>query len=769
MADKTRSDIELIPPEGSEGVGMAVVQMMLDILKYREDLKVSEQFSRFYKLRQNKHWKHNSKTKLVSANLLGSHHNRTVNMLTDNYPTFNAVPAGDLGDDGEAMLSLLVKTIDNWWRDTEQQHILENTVATGEMYGTVGEMVTYDPEIDWPSGDVRTETIDPLYVSYYPPDCKDRDRAEAAIRWHKMTVREARRRWPDFADVLRGDMSLMQEIGDERNDRANAGTSRKYTFLDNVIRWFSGQQESSAGADEDCDELMIVDCWVKDYRLTDDGMPLYPGNIRRVIVTNAGDVVLDDRWNPSINPNMPADIQLSNYLYNRFPINIAQSITDPHSPFGFSDFQQLETLNIEINKALAQFTLYKDRASRLKLINPRDSGVTNEELDNRPGIINPTNHLVAQSIRYMDTPPMPVDITAAMALYKDFFNEVSGTFSDVTQGQKQGSSVIAAKAIGMLLEEASRMARGKIRNYSKLIRERGRMYLALAQQWYDTERYITHQQDGQEITDIVTREKLQIAGKINVVSGSTMPVSHIQRREEAIELAKLGIIDQEEVLKRFDWDNYRDVVTRMQNGPLGEFLGRLQTMGVPEPVLQVFKQIAPMDPKEIQREVEAGRLPHFIQMMQQVMGQQQQQPPNPEAMKLQLEQQKMQMQMQAEGQKVQVEAQKAQIEAQKAQAEIQKTMAEIELMRQKIETEITERQIKMQGLTLDYENIKVRKAEAVARIQSQERADAVKLAQAQTQHMDKSNRHVEAAEKLRQTSQAATYNERGMMSNNKEL
>ena len=70
-----------------------------------------------------------------------------------------------------------------------------------------------------------------------------------------------------------------------------------------------------------------------------------------------------------------------------------------------------------------------------------------------------------------------------------------------------------------------------------------------------------------------------------------MPVSDIYKREEAKDLFKLRLIDQEEILKILEIDNYQEIIQRMQQGPLGEYLQKLEKIGVPPPLLQMFEQI----------------------------------------------------------------------------------------------------------------------------------------------------------------------------------
>jgi hypothetical protein len=761
---KIQADTELLPPAGTEGVGIGIAQMLEQIFSYRDEIRLAERCVRYYKLRRNEHWKYNNKDlNLLSANLLGSHHQKTCNMLTDNNPTFNAVPGGQLGENAQEQLSLLENVTDAWWVDTEQQSNFEESVHVGELYGTVAEQVFYDVNQNFPLGEIDTKTIDPLYVSLYPPKCRTVDEAEAILTWYPMSVRKARREWPEVAAKLVGDMSLLDDIGDDRDEDSNHIKKSTQSVISGITKWLTRSDKSASTTDDD--DLFVVECWVKDYSTYDSGEPVYPGNIRRIRVANGGNVVLDDEFNPSLNPEIGPDLMMENYLFNRFPFSYIQPVTDPSSPFGYADFEQLEKLNIEFNKTMTQFAHFKDKTSRPKLLNPRDSGVTNQELDNMSGISNPTNHLVSQAIRYLDPPAMQADIMTGLNLYKDLFNEVAGSFNDVMQGQKAGSEVIAAKAIAMLLEEASRMARGKIRNYSKMLRERGRMFIALAQNWYDKPRYVSFQKQGHDEIQEVDRHALQIAGKINVVSGSTMPVSNIQRREEVLTLAQFGLVDQEYVLEKFNIDNYKDIIQRMQQGPIGQFVQKLGMIGIPQEILQLFQQIGQMDDKDVQRAIEQGQIPQFMQIVQQLMGQQQPPPPDPEMIKAQIEQQKMQLESQKMQMQMQADQQKAQIEQQKSQIDAQKVMAEIELIKAKIESEMIEQQVRAHGIDLDKQNIRIRKAEAVANIQAKqmhERANAVKTAEdvadkAERRSMEKTN------------TDEGGYSERGMVSNNMDM
>ena len=261
------------------------------------------------------------------------------------------------------------------------------------------------------------------------------------------------------------------------------------------------------------------------------------------------------------------------YLYDKFPFNITPSIEDDASIWGQSDYEQLEGLQREFVKTLSQFGYFKDKAVRPKILNPKNSGVDNAEFTNSLGILNPTNEMAANAIKYMETSNngLMAEFKGALELYKDLFFLVAGTF-ELEQAQT-GSQVTAYKAIAALLEHAATMMRGKIRNYQKLIRERGRMYVSLAQNFYTEERWISFEDDGQTQAQPVNNTLLMVPARLTVVSGSTLPRAEIAKREEARELFKDGAIDDMELLRVLDWPNRAEVLRRKQMGLAG-MLGR---------------------------------------------------------------------------------------------------------------------------------------------------------------------------------------------------
>lgn len=741
MADEQATikhiNTELLPPDDKpKKVGKKIFWILSEILAYKETQGLPAKWVKGYELAKNKHWKtKSSKKPLISANLIGMQRKRSVNMLTNNNPTFNVTRFADENIASEEQVQMVLHTSENWWAQQEQQAVLEESVLNGETYGCTVEKVVFNPELEFGLGEVETEILEPFHFGTFPTKTKDVQKCDAVLHYRPMTLREVRRIWPDKADEVKSDSEYIQKLQDTRKEVAG-GKGKGMDFfgtIAGVVKHFIN--EATGGGSDEEEEVLVVECWCKDRSeaedvqvvLDEEGVaieervtyPKYTGHIRRVICCNGGEVVLEDRDNPSINPELPDEAAQQTYLYDKYPFSLTCSNKDNVSPWGLADFEQLEGLQAEIDKSLSQFTLLKDRASRLKIINPANSGVPNDNFTNMPGILNPTNEQVGNGIRYMDPPEIPGDLLQGIELYRDFFYTVAGTFQ-LEKAKSSGSDVIAYKAIAELVEQAAIMEKGKIRNYSKMIRERGRMYLSHAQNWYTEERYISYEEDEDTQAATVTGPELIIPAKLAVVSGSTMPRSEVQKREEAIALADKGHLDTEGLLRAIDWDGRKDVLKRLRQGPLGYLAEALGKMGAPEQFQQFVVEMGQMEPKEVEKMLEDGGedLPSIQELMQP-------------------------------GAEEQLSA-KDNAEIAKIQAEIEKIRTEIAKTNEEIRASQVEQRVKAEGVGLDWEKLGLEKFKAYTEA-------ANKKKELDNQEITKT------ADKKGQ----GPYREKGMQSNNK--
>lgn len=715
---------EVLPPEGSSNVGLKVYSILEDIISDKETRGLIKRWNRNYELKRGKHWKNKkANVPLITANLIHKHRMNTINSLTDNNPIFNVAKINDSEDIAQEVYENLQRTAEHWWNEQEQQDIFESSVNNGEDYGIAIEKVIFDPDIE-EGGEVETIVVDPFHFGVYPVNWTNPrylQKSLAVLHYYPISLNEARRRWPDKAALIKPDEDILKELGDDRKD-INLSESVKGGLLTtfaststNLINFLKGNNDKASDGDN---RVLLVEAWVRDYtmveeqiieqvqdesgviaeRITVTSRPKYPGNIRLVCVCNSGQLVLEDRPNPNINPQMPEEQAMKCYLWDKFPFSAANSIKDTASGWGISDLENLEDLNVEFNKALSQLVLMKDKVSRLKLINPKTSGVPNDALTNYPGILNPVNAQEGAGIRYLDYPRVPADLQNAIALFKDMFFLVSGSF-DLDMAREPGRAVLAYKAIAALLERVNTMMRGKVRSYSRLIRERGRMYLSMVQNFYTEDRWITYRDtQGNDAYKKVNGQDFRIPFKLTVVTGSTMPVSKIQLREEAVALFTQGAIDQEELLDHLEWSGRSEVISRMKQGAIGQLTEKMMALGMPDQFAQYMNGLVGMKDTDFKRAIRDGQVPKFEEVMKAV--QTGQPPPDP---------------------KEETEILLKQAEARAKMAEAGRMEAESQLAIEKAMTEKVKQQVSLAGIEYDAEQLKIDRAKVVADLQKEER------------------------------------------------
>ena len=615
MAKKIPENNELLPESGDANLGRRVFDILEQVVSDKESMDLENKWFRFYELGKNKHWRKQSKgLTLTSANLLSVHRRRTVNTLTDNNPTFN-VHQIIADEETEERFKMVLRATEYWWNETEQQDILELSVHNGETYGVCIEKSVFDLNKEYGIGEVDTLIVDPYYFGIYPVKCLDIQKAQAILHYYPMSVRDIKRAYGDAASSVVPDSEVISNVGEDRRlvsgvkETVN-GDGQATTSFGGSIRKLLGSMTGST-TNDDSDEAIIVECWVKDYSIDKEtDMPVYPGFIRVITAVN-GHIVLSDKKNPSINPDLPMEKAVNTYLYDKFPFAKANSNKDPVNFWGEGDFEQLSGLQMELNKALSQFSSLKDKVAGTKFINPKNSGVHDNKITNGHTILRPETNM--HGMGWMDPPPIPKELVQAMEIYKEFFYAVAGSF-DLEQANTPGSQVIAYKAIAALLERASTMMRGKIRNYSKLVRDRGRMAVSQMQNWYTEPRFMTFIEDGNENTGSALGSDMIVPLKLSVVSGSTMPVSQVQRREEALTLYDKNAIDAEELLKFMEWPKADEVVNRMAKGPVTEFIEKMMSAGMPEEMSEYMNEVASLEDNKLERALDRTELPFFNQV-----------------------------------------------------------------------------------------------------------------------------------------------------------
>jgi len=621
MPDLTEKEAQevnsLLPPEGDEEVGHTAFAILEAVIRDKDRKRLPQKWFRNYEMYRNHHWRsgQSAPIPLASISLINTHVERTTNILTDNNPTFDVVGEND------EVADRLHSTARFWWNETEQQSVFADSVKMAEVHGTTIEKVIFNPSLNNGLGEVETIVVDPHNFGFWPLNEKKAEKWEAALHFYTMPVNQARRKWPSMKKLIKPDSEWKKQLGELRREihggsskqlpRGSYGDfARDHAFLKGNPAILSVMGRG--------DEVLILELWVKDYTLVKEQMnegiaeldlstgqfeiteppildkvPKYPGFVRVVTTCNGGDVVLNDRPNPSINPTLPKEKLAQTFLYNRFPFTLTPSTKDPVSPWGYSAIEQLEQINIEIDKCMSQLNYMKDRMARSPLINPKDSMIPNSDFSNAARIVNPKNSVVAKAIRFMESPPVQNDIQLILGVYRELFDKIAGTF-DLTDPQVMKGR-LAFKTVAALLENTQTMVRGKIRSYGRMVRDRGRMYISHVQNWYTEERFFFLIEKGVPTQgSIVGAESIEPI-HFQVVSGSTMPMSRLQQREEALELFTAQAIGIRELLEALEWPDRAEIASKMEMGVAGPLIERMQGLAVDPRVIQTVQEVSQMD------------------------------------------------------------------------------------------------------------------------------------------------------------------------------
>ena len=90
------------------------------------------------------------------------------------------------------------------------------------------------------------------------------------------------------------------------------------------------------------------------------------------------------------------------------------------------------------------------------------------------------------------------------------------TFSPTPADVQRDWVIIDATDIvlGRLASHAATLLRGKIRNYSRLVRERGRMFLSHMQNWYTEERWISFAESGAVSVEVQVTPNITVDSRV---------------------------------------------------------------------------------------------------------------------------------------------------------------------------------------------------------------------------------------------------------------
>lgn len=327
--------------------------------------------------------------------------------------------------------------------------------------------------------------------------------------------------------------------------------------------------------------------------------PVYPGSIRKVTICPSlmkihNNGILDDAKNPNVNwglvearkdylmtVGLPApaidemgnpvvdpqtgqpvvqpvpvpeeeahelalDTVRSTWLFDRYPFSAVPSMIDTTQWWGFSILEQLEALQGKQEAILTKYFAYIDRIMFPMLIIPVNSGIKNSQVTNAPGLVlNPTVES-AKYIRYVLPPPPPQGLLE-MLQFLLYQMDIISMSPEVTEGRKP-KGVSAASAIIALQDKASTLFQPNIWKIDEIVRNRGNAHVSMVLNFGTKEKPIKVDREFVKFvgTDIVGRFKFYVE------SGSSAPITKQGRRQQYVELFRLGALTVRPLLEMLE-------------------------------------------------------------------------------------------------------------------------------------------------------------------------------------------------------------------------
>jgi hypothetical protein len=471
----------------------------------------------------------------------------------------------------------------DWIRNNWLMQLTE-IIYDAHFYGTGFGGMYYDPEKRPMDGDICFDSVDP-YSVYPDPSARDVNKnSDFVIKAEPVDIQKIKHEYPDKGQFVQPD--VVDAVRSERTDLEPLFQLRLPIDETKSLRDSAGGVEGQLE-----NKCLKKTCYMKSYEtvteetVDENGMPQkvtklkYP-NGRKIVI--AGGVVLED-------------VALE-YEDGKFPYARCVNYILPREFWGISEIEQLESPQKMFNK-LISFTL-----DVLTLMgNPiwvvdDEAGVDEDNIINSPGLIITKNK--NGEVRREEGVQLQPYVLQIVDRLKEYFVGIAGTAET-----SPPPGVTAAAAIQDLQEAGQTRIRLKSRNLDAFLQDMGQMYLSRvlqyrtvptvvrltgdqsAQQYFKFHVKPVMDESGSQAFDergnpmrtavvqqmgpdggYTQQKEIPIKGSLDVKvsTGSTMPFMKAQKTRQAMDLFKLGAIDQEELLKATEWANWQVVLERMK-------------------------------------------------------------------------------------------------------------------------------------------------------------------------------------------------------------
>lgn len=596
-------NIANLPPKANPvEVGKFGQLLFEDAGREKERQGLPHKWIHAYAMYRGDHWQKGrafgkkSKTK-VTVNLFFTNVIRTVSNITARRPVAEVVDLESGEDKADMVLTARTR---KWWKETKQQVKLKETALKMEKYGITVEhpvwigkrndcdVVVMDCFACFPApGNWKNFDEDcPYFCKAFAENC---DVIEKRYGLKPGTVK------PDEVYSSLGETRA--ETRPVPSDTYPGAVAAAGNYAD------PNMHPVQDGSNYLQKRALVIELWVRDSSMSVkenivgydiEGNPViesteskkYPDDIRRILFTNLGRLVLEDTPNPNINWALPIDRVKETHAWGRFPFYKVNSYLDTTSPWGFSALDQVGDLNKKIDEILSRLLAWVMRVMYPPLIIAKETGITKDMINSKPNLVlMPEKVAHVNGIRFEPVPNLPSNFIEILNIVLSFFDRIY-QIEDADRGVGP-RGVVAASAIVALQERNAVLIQEKITSVDSLVENRGKWKISMDQNFA----FITEpiEVDGEKVdirgTDLVGR-------KFNFVveSGSTMPRTSLQVEEQAKDLYDKGAIDRQALLETLNFPNWKKIIERAGEGQVDQALQILIAAGLDEETALALKQ-----------------------------------------------------------------------------------------------------------------------------------------------------------------------------------
>lgn len=499
-----------------------------------------------------------------------------VPILTDSRPKFEFIPEEPSDVKFAEIMNELAEAD---WQGKNWLMVLTELLYDAKIYGTAISQLEWDQNENLGRGDLCYESTE-LFYCYPDPQARqinDR-RSRGFIYAEPMTLEEIRRKWKKGRYVTADTLDLLKETKVDLNPlRFRSPRGDRQIYESARLGGSQDTPESKAlviTAYYHCDEMDEIERMVEgsdgaEKRIYELKLR-YPKG-RKVVVANG--IVLEDGPNP--------------YEDGKFPFCKLVNYPLPREFWGENEINQLKGPQRMFNKIISYALDILVLTGNPIWIVDTTSKVDTDKLNNAPGLV--VEKTPGSEVRREAGVQLQPYVLQLMDRVKEYVETISGS-QDITRGIPTGG-VTAASAIADLQNAAQTRMRQQSRNIDAYLQDFGQQYLARVMQYYtvdkvfsyvgtdevrqffravikksennerilEVQRYDENKQPLPVVDEYVLKGKLDV----RVTTGTALPFSKAQLKQEMLQLFDRGLIDRQEYFKQTDFPNWTAVDQRL--------------------------------------------------------------------------------------------------------------------------------------------------------------------------------------------------------------